>query len=86
MFGLHVVQTGLVEAQWGTLLGDTADARLTAEYDVETLFTKDEALVACEDAKAFLGRIRELLLAHGFSAQELLTEPGLPSGFQRSLE
>ena len=70
-FGLHLVQSGLVEAEWGASIGIGLDARLTADYDAETSFTDADARDECDRARGFLKRIGELLLANGFTAEEL---------------
>lgn len=74
LFALHVVQTGLVEANWGTFPGESLDLRLTADYDVEASFSDEDASEGCDQAKAFLVRIRDLLLASGLTPEELCTE------------
>src|SRR5207342_3337689 len=74
LFGLHLVQTGLVEAEWGAYIGIGLDARLTADYDAETSFSDIDAQEEFDRAKAFLKRIRDLLLTNGFTAEELRTE------------
>lgn len=71
LFGLHLVQSGLVEAKWGTFPGESLDLRLTADYDVETSFSDEDAREAFDRAKAFLVRIRDLLLANGLTPEEL---------------
>lgn len=73
LFGLHVIQAGLVEAEWGSSAGESLDLRLTADYDVETPFSEIDAREECERARAFLARIRELLMARGFTPDELRT-------------
>lgn len=73
LFGLHVIQPGLVEAEWGSFAGESLDLRLTADYDVETPFSEMDAREECERARAFLTRIRELLLAGGLAQDELRT-------------
>lgn len=35
LFGLHLVQTSLIEADWGSVAGESLDLRLTADYDVK---------------------------------------------------
>lgn len=74
LFGLHLVQTGLIEAEWGSVAGESLDLQLTADYDIETRFSEVDALEECDQARAFLGRIRALLLASGFTQEELRTE------------
>jgi hypothetical protein len=44
---------------------------LTADYDVETSFCDEDAHEAFDRAKAFLVRIRDLLLAHGLTPEEM---------------
>ena len=61
MFGLHIVRTGLVEPEWAAAVGDSADERITSDYDAATIFDEADALVACGRANAFLGRIQTLL-------------------------
>lgn len=74
LFGLHLVQTGLIEAEWGTFIGVGLDVRLAADYDVETKFSEADALEECRRARAFLIRIRDFLLARGLTEEELRTE------------
>ena len=74
LFGLHLIQIGLVEPEWGTFAGESLDLRLTADYDVETPFSEEDACEECERATAFLNRIREFLLAGGFSSEELRSQ------------
>lgn len=74
LLGLHLVQTGLIEAEWGTFLGESSDVRLAADYDVEIHLSETDASEECERAKAFLNRIQRLLLDHGFALEDLQTE------------
>lgn len=74
LFGLHLIQTGLIEAWWGSFAGESLDLRLTADYDVESAFSEAEAREDYDRARTFLVRIRALLLANGFSSEELQTE------------
>jgi uncharacterized protein (UPF0332 family) len=73
LFGHHVVQAGLVEAEWGSFAGESLDLRLTADYDVETSFSDIDAREECEHARAFLTRIRDLLIASGLTSEEIHT-------------
>ena len=61
MFGLHIVRTGLVESDWAAALADSADERISSDYDAATQFDEADARDACERAEAFLNRIRSLL-------------------------
>ena len=74
LFGLHLVQSGLVESEWGASIGIGLDARLTADYDAETSFSDTDAQDECDRARAFLKRIGNLLLSNGFTAEELRIE------------
>lgn len=74
LFGLHLVQTGLIEVEWGSFSGESLDLRLAADYDVETRFSEVDAREECDRARAFLTRIRELLLVNGLTPEELQTE------------
>lgn len=74
LFGLHLIRTGLIETDWGSVAGESLDVRLTADYDVETQFTDSDAREEWDRARAFLIRIRELLLANGLTPEELHTE------------
>ena len=70
MFGLHIVRTDLVEPEWAAAVGDSADERITSDYDAATVFDESDALVACERAGAFLARMRKLLMG-AISSEEL---------------
>ena len=74
LVGLHLVRTGEIEAEWGTFAGESLDARLTADYDVETSFSDVDAREECDRAAAFLARIRQFLQASGISREELRAE------------
>jgi uncharacterized protein (UPF0332 family) len=74
LFGLHLIQTGLIEADWGSFAGESLDLRLTADYDVETPFSEMDAREECDRARSFLVRIRALLLANSLSPEELQTD------------
>jgi uncharacterized protein (UPF0332 family) len=76
LFGQYLVQTGLLEAEWGTTLGQSSDLRFASDYDVEIQLSEDDAREACDRAEAFLTRMRALLLAKGLTDNELGTEAG----------
>jgi hypothetical protein len=71
MFGLHLVRTGEVEAEWASWLGESADDRLAADYDSSVSVSDEEAREDVRRARRFLNRIRRYLLAKGFSEAEL---------------
>jgi len=79
MFGLHLIQTGAIEDEWASHLGEILDDRLAADYDVEATFTRAEVNEACQQARAFLDRIRTYLLANGLTADDLSLEANPPS-------
>ena len=74
LFGLHLVQTGSIEAEWGSFAGESLDLRLAADYDVETRFSEVDACEECDRARAFLIRIQAFLLTNGLTPEELQTE------------
>ena len=61
MFSLYLVRTGLIESEWGALIGQLGNLRIAAEYDVEEAFIEPDGHSAYERAEAFLSRIRPLL-------------------------
>lgn len=61
LFGQHIVQTGLVERRWGSVIGVLADLRWDADYDVRVIFSASDAAGACQQADAFANRIHALL-------------------------
>jgi uncharacterized protein (UPF0332 family) len=48
MFGLHLIRTGEIEGQWASSLGEILDDRLAADYDVEMIFSLEDASRACQ--------------------------------------
>jgi uncharacterized protein (UPF0332 family) len=74
LFGQYLAKSGLIEAEWGGMLGQSSDVRLTADYDVETDFDEADAQEAYDRSKAFLYRIQAFLLAHGFTSEEVSIE------------
>ena len=79
MFGLHLIQRGAIEAKWASHLGEILDDRLAADYDVEAEFTAEEANDACQQARAFLDRIKTYLLANDLTAEDLSPEATPPA-------
>ena len=61
LFGQHIVLTGLIERHWGSVIGELADLRLDADYNVTVIFSQADAAGACEQADAFAVRIHVLL-------------------------
>ncbi len=60
-FSLHLVKNGLVEPEWTTYIGHSHDARIRADYNVAVTFAEAAAVLACDNASAFLDRISLLL-------------------------
>ena len=71
MFGLHLVKPGNIEPKWSAYLVESLDDRLAADYDVETVFSKEEARSECRRSREFLSRIRRYLLKKGLKEAEL---------------
>ena len=61
LFGKHIVRTGLVEVEWGGVIGQIADRRMISDYDATRTFDEADAHEAYERAEAFMERIRTLL-------------------------
>jgi uncharacterized protein (UPF0332 family) len=71
LFGLHLIRTGLLEAEWGGALGESADSRVAADYDVQAEFSDADARDEVERAGAFVVRIRAFLRDRGLTDEEL---------------
>ena len=76
LFGLHVVQSGLVERRWGSVIGRLSTLRMAADYNVRVIFTEADAANAYDQADAFANRIHTLLAAA--IAPQRLQIPPLP--------
>jgi uncharacterized protein (UPF0332 family) len=76
MFGLHLTKTRLIEKRYAVHLGESFDDRLSADYDPEVTFSRKEARNECRQTRRFLTRIRQFLLAKGFSNRELRQKRG----------
>ena len=62
LFSRHIVHPGLVESEWGSVIGQLAPMRISADYVVTTAFNETQAADACQQADAFASRIRSLLI------------------------
>ena len=62
MFGYRIARSGLVEAHFGNVITDLANARRNADYVVDMAFHEADADAAYARAEAFLNRVRELLV------------------------
>ena len=61
MFGLHIVNTGLVEGEWGPVIGRLSRMRQDADYDAFVIFSAADAANAYEQANGFVNRIYAVL-------------------------
>ena len=57
MFGLHLVQTGLVSKEDGRFFSDLYDRRQTGDYDDFFLYDEETVLSLFNQAKGFIERI-----------------------------
>ena len=60
-FGLTLVRTGLVEAQWAYDISRGLDERIRADYHALADFTEVDADSTCIRSELFLSRMRTLL-------------------------
>lgn len=61
MFGLHVVQTGLVSKEDGRFFSDLYDRRQTGDYDDFVLYEEETVLKLFNQASGFIERMIALL-------------------------
>ena len=61
MFGLHLVQTGLVSKEDGRFFSDLYDRRQTGDYDDYFLYDEETVLDLFNQAKGFIERIVVLI-------------------------
>ena len=73
MFGRYLIRTGEIEREWSSHLGEGLDDRLAADYDASVSFSAEETQQECQQARAFVERMRRYLLMHDFTAHELAT-------------
>ncbi len=60
MFGLHFVQKGLIENQWGRFLGKMEQMREGADYDFFIKYEKQELIDIMPLAKQFIAVIKAI--------------------------
>ncbi len=60
MFGLHFVQKGLIENQWGRFLGKMERMREGADYDFFIKYEKQELIDIMPLAKQFIAVIKAI--------------------------
>ena len=73
MFSLHLVRAGIIESEWGALIGQLYKLRIAADYDIEEVFNEPDARSAYNRAQAFLNRMQPIL-----TDSIPLQEPGAP--------
>jgi uncharacterized protein (UPF0332 family) len=73
MFGRYLIRTGEIEREWSSHLGEGLDDCLAADYDASVSFSAEETRQECQQARAFVERMRRYLLMHDFTAHELAT-------------
>jgi uncharacterized protein (UPF0332 family) len=56
LFAQYFVKTGLIEPEYGRMLGSTFNLRLDSDYDVGVSYNQAEADDAIRDAKRFVSR------------------------------
>ncbi len=56
-FGLEFVKTGFIEDTYGRMLSHAKERRETADYNIESKITEEEAESIVEDARNFVGRM-----------------------------
>lgn len=61
MVGLRFIQTGVLEAPLGEVLGAALEDREEADYGILSSITRDEAERVLADAHAFVARAEEVL-------------------------
>lgn len=74
LFGQHLINTGEIERQWSSHLGESFDDRLAADYDAGTVFSSEEAQRECQRTREFVERIQRYLLTKGLTDHDLGTE------------
>jgi uncharacterized protein len=80
MFGLHLIRSGDLEAEWSAYLVESLDDRLAADYDPELMLTRNDAIAECRRSRKFVERIHAFLLTKGFTRRDL------PRAKRRSVE
>jgi len=58
-FGLEFVKTGFIEEMYGRALSHAKERRETADYNIDSKMTEEEAESIVDDARNFLRRIDE---------------------------
>ncbi|MHA1753905.1 MAG: HEPN domain-containing protein [Candidatus Odinarchaeia archaeon] len=61
LFGLKVVKTGLISTKFGRYLSKLASYRESADYNVLTFISKDDAVESIKMAEEFLYEIKKII-------------------------
>ena len=65
-FREHFVKSGLIEAQYSNIYGESLVIREDADYAVEIPIDRDMAKTALDQARHFVARMRSYLVEGGF--------------------
>ncbi len=65
MFGIHLVQSGLVDKEMGRCLNELKDERENGDYDIVTYFDKEDAQNAVNKAENFIKKTIVFLKGKG---------------------
>ena len=70
LFGSVLVQPGLIEKEWATVLATEQDKRAVADYSVGIAWASEDASRLVEEAAAFVERIQNYLRGAGVTTEE----------------
>lgn len=70
LLGSVLVQPGLIEKEWATVLAREQDKRAVADYSVGIAWASEDASRLVEEAAAFVERIRNYLRGAGVTTEE----------------
>lgn len=65
-FRKHFIKSGLIEAEYSNIYGETLVVRENADYAIELPIDLDTAKLALQQAGRFVQRMREYLIKEGF--------------------
>ncbi|MBI1882548.1 MAG: HEPN domain-containing protein [Chloroflexi bacterium] len=65
-FRKHLVKSGLIEAEYSNIYGETLIAREDADYTIEVSVASETAELVLDQARRFVQRMREYLVEKGF--------------------
>ena len=70
LFGSVLVQPGLIEKEWATVLATEQDKRAVADYSVGIAWASEDDSRLVEEAAAFVERIQNYLRGAGVTTEE----------------